>query len=268
MLDKPRERPNAFADAPAAIAKRFGVSAKALRVYERMGLIRPARTQSGWRAYGRAEIERLAAIVALKQLGLPLKRIATILAGSADLTSVLALQQAALEDTKAQTEEALALVKRARARLANNHALSTDELANLIRRSNMSEFKWTPKMEALAQKHYTKEQLAELKARPFTDTDQARVSAAWAKVYEDLEVLGKAADPKSEAALAIGRRAHALINEFTQGDPALFKAVTAMKKDMLKDETVAHQMPAPEQMTLLGKIFAELKARGEITGAN
>jgi DNA-binding transcriptional MerR regulator len=74
MLDKTRDKPNAFADAPAAVAKRFGVSAKALRVYERMGLIRPARTQSGWRAYGRAEIERLAAIVALKQLGLPLKR--------------------------------------------------------------------------------------------------------------------------------------------------------------------------------------------------
>jgi hypothetical protein len=132
----------------------------------------------------------------------------------------------------------------------------------------MSEFKWTPKMEELAQKHYTKEQLAELKARPFTDTDQARVSAAWAKVYEDLEALGKAPDPKSEAALAIGRRAHALINEFTQGDPALFKAVTAMKKDMLKDESVAHQMPATEHMALLGKIFAALAAKGEIAGMN
>ena len=74
MRDKPL-KPNSFADAPAAIAEQFGVSAKALRVYERLGLIRPARTQSGWRSYGPAEIERLAIIVALKQLGLPLKRI-------------------------------------------------------------------------------------------------------------------------------------------------------------------------------------------------
>ncbi len=58
---------NAFADAPAAIAKSFGVTAKALRVYEALGLIRPARTAAGWRAYGQAEIERLATIVALKQ---------------------------------------------------------------------------------------------------------------------------------------------------------------------------------------------------------
>jgi len=261
------KKPNAFADAPAAIAKRFGVSAKALRVYERMGLIAPARTASGWRAYGQADIERLAAIVALKQLGLPLKRIATLLAGNADLGAVLALQEAALEDAKAGAEEALTLVRAARARLAQHDALSTDELATLIRRSKMSEFKWTPKMESMAQKHYTTEQLADLKSRPFTDADQARVSAAWAQVYEDVEKLTDA-DVASEAALAIGRRANALIQEFTQGDPAMFKAVTAMKKDMAADESLKQQMPPPTTMARLGKIFAELAKRGEMKGAN
>jgi DNA-binding transcriptional MerR regulator len=261
------KKANAFADAPAAIAKRFGVSAKALRVYERMGLIAPARTAAGWRAYGQADIERLAAIVALKQLGLPLKRIATLLAGNADLGAVLALQEAALEDAKADAEEALTLVRAARARLAQHDALSTDELATLIRRSKMSEFKWTPKMESLAQKHYTNEQLAELKARPFTDADQARVSAAWAQVYEDVEKLTDA-DVASEAALAIGRRANALIQEFTQGDPAMFKAVSAMRQDMTADESLQAQMPAPATMARLGKIFAELQKRGEMKGAN
>ena len=59
MPHRQAKPPNAFADAATAIAKRFGVSAKALRVYERMGLIRPARTQSGWRSYGQADVERL-----------------------------------------------------------------------------------------------------------------------------------------------------------------------------------------------------------------
>lgn len=265
---KQRGKPNAFADAPSAIAKRFGVSAKALRVYERLGLIAPLRTAAGWRAYAQADVERLAAIVALKQLGLPLKRIATLLEGNADLGAALALQEAALEDAKADAEEALTLVRAARARLAQHDALSTDELANLIRRSKMSEFKWTPKMESLAQKHYTKEQLAELKSRPFTDADQARVGAAWAQVYEDVERLGTDADPASQKALAIGRRANALIQEFTQGDPALFKAVTAMKKDMAADASLQAQMPPPATMALLGKIFAELTKRGEMKGAN
>ncbi len=262
------EKPNAFADAPAAIAKRFGVTAKALRVYERMGLIAPARTQAGWRAYGRADVERLAAIVALKQLGLPLKRIATLLAGKADLKAVLALQEAALSEAKTATEEALALVRAARKRLSERKTLSTDELANLIRRSNMSELKWTPKMEAMAAKHYTKDQLADLKSRDFTPADQARVSAAWAKIYEDLGALGDGADPASAKALAIGRRAHALIMEFTQGDPAMFKSLSGMKRDMMADPEVATQGPGtPAHFALLGRIFAELQKKGEFPGA-
>src|SRR6185436_19993074 len=130
-----RVRANSFTDAPTAIARRFGVSAKALRVYERTGLIAPARTVSGWRVYGQADIERLAAIVALKQLGLPLKRIATLLSGKADLAGALALQEEALNQTQSANEEALALVRTARRRLAQHKALSTDELATLIRRS-------------------------------------------------------------------------------------------------------------------------------------
>ena len=88
----------------------------------------------------------------------------------------------------------------------------------------MSEMKWSPKMEALAQKHYTPEQLNELRARPFTAEDQARVGAAWAQVFADIDALGANADPTSPQALDIGRRAQALIAEFTQGDPALFQA--------------------------------------------
>jgi len=261
-----RERArNTFADAPAAIAKRFGVSAKALRVYERLGLICPARTAAGWRAYGKAEIELLAAIVALKQLGLPLKRIAALIAGNADLSAALALQEAALLESKARLDGAIALVRKARRRLAERKALSTDELANLIRSSKMTDFKWTPKMEELAQKHYTQEQLQALRARKFTDEDQARVSAAWEKVYADLAALGPGGDPASPAALDIGRRAHALISEFTQGDPALFKAVSGMKRDMMKDPALAEPTGATQAgFAMLGRIFAKLKDLGEI----
>jgi DNA-binding transcriptional MerR regulator len=258
-------RPNVFADAPAAIAKSFGVTAKALRVYESLGLIRPARTASGWRAYGQAEIERLATIVALKQLGLPLKRIKTLLSGAADLSAALALQEAALEAAQAQTDETLRLVRAARKRLATQVAPSTDELATLIRSTKMSEFKWTPKMDEMAAKHYTPEQLAELKARPFTAADQARVGAAWQSVWSDIDKLGADPDATTEQSLSIGRRAHALVAEFTQGDPALFKAAGAMNSEMMKDPKSAQQMPThPGHWQFIGAVFAELKKRGEI----
>ena len=132
----------------------------------------------------------------------------------------------------------------------------------------MTNFKWTPKMETLAQKHYTPEQLQKLSTRTFTPEDQARVSAAWAGVYDDIAALGAAAAPASATALAIGRRAHALIMEFTQGDAALFKAVGAMKTEMMKDPEIVRQGPGtPAQFQMLGRIMGELRKRGEIAAS-
>jgi len=251
-----------FQETAAAVAKRFGVSVKALRVYEEAGLVKPARTISGWRIYRQPELERLSAILALKQLGLPLKRIGELLRGSGDLSAALALQEEALVGAKAEAERALSLVRAARAKLADRKSLSPDELGNLVRSTAMSELKWNDKMEAMAQKHYTPEQLQKLRARPFSTEDQERVSAAWAAIYADIDALGPSAEPGSEKALQIGQRAKALIDEFTQGDPAMFKAVTAMKKDMMADPQIARQGPGtPAGSAMLGRILAELKLK-------
>ncbi len=256
-------KPSVFQETATAVARRFGVSVKALRVYEREGLLKPTRTRAGWRIYRQPELERLSAILALKQLGLPLKRICELLKGEGDLSAALALQEAALEDAKAEAEAALALVRAARAKLAQNRSLSPDELGNIVRSTAMSEFKWNDKMEALAQKHYTPEQLAELRARPFTAEDQARVSAAWTQIYADIDALGAKADPASDAALDIGRRAQALIREFTQGDPALFKAAGAVNREMISDPETAKHLPPPATWAFMGRVFEALKARGE-----
>ena len=37
---------------PAEAARLLGVSAKALRLYERHGLVKPLRSENGWRTYG------------------------------------------------------------------------------------------------------------------------------------------------------------------------------------------------------------------------
>jgi DNA-binding transcriptional MerR regulator len=253
-------KPNVFQETAAAVAKRFGVSVKALRVYEDAGLLKPARTVAGWRIYREPEIERLSAILALKQLGLPLKRIGDLLRGSGDLAAALALQEAALEDAKSEAETALALVRAARVKLQGKQHLSPDELAKLVRSTAMSEFKWNDKMEALAQKHYTPEQLQELRARKFTAPDQERVSLAWARVFADIDALGPNPDPSTPQALDIGRRAEALIAEFTQGDPALFKAAGAMNRDAMADPDLAQQMPTkPNHWQFMGRVFEELK---------
>ena len=51
-------------------AELAGVSVKALRHYERLGLLKARRTRSGHRRYVQADLERIEAITALKYLGL------------------------------------------------------------------------------------------------------------------------------------------------------------------------------------------------------
>lgn len=60
-------------------ARALGISAKALRIYERHGLIAPGRTPSGWRSYDAAEMKRAAEIVEFRSLGLAIAEIGAIL---------------------------------------------------------------------------------------------------------------------------------------------------------------------------------------------
>ncbi len=119
---------------PSEAAKRLGVSAKALRLYEQRGLIAPARTAVGWRAYGPDEMARVAEIVALRQLGLSLSQVARVLGGDSEsLEPALAAHQAALEGRVHQLVDAVEKVRRLRADLSGGLAPAAGELARLLR---------------------------------------------------------------------------------------------------------------------------------------
>jgi DNA-binding transcriptional MerR regulator len=215
-------------------ARRLGLTVRALRVYERHGLLRPGRTLAGWRVYGPEEMAQLHQVLALKRLGLKLGQIADLLKGRrVDLDRVLALQEDELSRRKARVDHALELVRKARARLAEGHDLPTEDLIELTKETVVSEFKWTPEHQALAEKHYTPEQLAELEARKhrFTPEDQERVSQAWREVFAEAERL-KDGDPGSPQALDLARRWRALVAEFTRQDPALMKAASGFTKEL------------------------------------
>ncbi len=94
-------------------AGRMNIAVRALRVYERHGLISPPRTGKNWRLYGAREIARLNEILALKHLGLSLTRIAALLAGkSTDLVHLLALQRQSALDMRACAERSLGFLPR------------------------------------------------------------------------------------------------------------------------------------------------------------
>ena len=124
---------------PSETARRLGVGVRALRLYERRGLVCPGRTQAGWRVYGPNEIERLHQVLTLKSLGLSLARITQLLAGRvADLPALLALQEDVLTARINDLQRARKSVQAARTKVSRDGRLSLEDLIDLVRETTMS----------------------------------------------------------------------------------------------------------------------------------
>jgi DNA-binding transcriptional MerR regulator len=117
---------------PSEAARRLGVSAKALRLYERRGLVTPLRSAAGWRAYGPDEMARAAEIAALRALGLSLAQVARVLAGDPnDLEPALGAHQAALEGRIRELARMVERLRGLRAGLARGEPPAAGELARV-----------------------------------------------------------------------------------------------------------------------------------------
>lgn len=121
---------------PSEAARRLGVSAKALRLYEQRGLVAPVRTAAGWRAYGPDEMARAGEIAALRALGLSLAQVARVLAGdAAALEPALAEHQGALDARMRHLAATLENVRSLRAGLAQGQVPAPADLAGLTHRA-------------------------------------------------------------------------------------------------------------------------------------
>ena len=88
-----------------AFAELTGVTVKALRHYERMGLLGPMRTRARYRRYAFADLQQIERILALKSLGLSLTAIRLVLKrGPVGLDA----HRATLEDKRARLNRAIA----------------------------------------------------------------------------------------------------------------------------------------------------------------
>ncbi|WP_075214885.1 MerR family transcriptional regulator [Mongoliimonas terrestris] len=124
----------------AQCARRIGLTVRALRVYEKAGLVRPRRTGKNWRLYGADEIARLNEILTLKRLGLSLNQIARLLAGQAtDLDRMLAMQNATIREQLGRVRRSLTVVEALRAKLAAGDLLSLEDLLKLTEDTNMTD---------------------------------------------------------------------------------------------------------------------------------
>jgi DNA-binding transcriptional MerR regulator len=122
----------------AECARRTGLTVRALRVYERLRLLKPARSAKGWRLYGPDELIRLNTIVALKNFGLSLAQIRKLCAEPPALAEILDMQLKVWAARKLAADRVIGQIHGALGRLQASHPLSIDELCELLRNAEMS----------------------------------------------------------------------------------------------------------------------------------
>lgn len=223
----------------AEVARRFGVSGKALRLYESHGLVRAERTAAGWRVYGPDQISRLHQVIALKSFGFSLSRIAELLAGGLPhLATFLELHEQVLRQEAERVSEALRLLSAARAKLAQQGSLSSDELMNLTKETAMTDKRTddlSAAYEAVAAKHFSSADQATLDANAYRGMCQADTD--WEALHEEALRLMKTGNPRSPEAIDLARRWMEKVFEATGGDPTLTRKMKAVAREM-------HQQPA------------------------
>jgi DNA-binding transcriptional MerR regulator len=251
---------------PAETAKRFGVSIKALRLYELHGLLQPLRTSNGttgaaWRVYGSDQIARLHQILALKRLGLSLGQIGELLVGEDALDPILAVQERVLLKDSERIARALTLLRKARAKLASGEALSIDDLATLTQETVMTTHPTAKEVgEAIApfmQKHLTPGEDASLREWHSGHPDLPNIGKA---LMEEAAALMASGDATSAPALDFARRFRAWTKQVASSPPpaGLTPKLKATMDDARSDPEASKKM---EVFGFIQNAITNLKAQ-------
>jgi DNA-binding transcriptional MerR regulator len=258
---------------PGEAAARLGVTVKALRVYEREGLVRPDRTAGQWRAYGPAQIARIHMILVMRELGLSLKSIGEVLDGKdVSLSALLAAQQDALEQRRSKIAEAIEHVRAARLRIAQGPPLSMDDFIHLSRETIMEETAMSPETKAGIQAHLDAnvpgEAFDAFKAtwRPeLAAADKDALKAELKILLAEMKKLAEIGDPNSAAARAAMLRWSKMTAGFTRPKPEVLDGLVKGWDKAVKDEALAPQLPFDQKvMAFMLEVAANLRASGEL----
>jgi DNA-binding transcriptional MerR regulator len=186
-------------------AELAGVSVKALRHYERLGLLKARRTRSGHRRYVQADLGRIETITALKYLGVSLEQIGSILLRPAvELPKAIAARRAALSEV----ETKLAVARKAvdAAERAADASAALDVLVETVQ----------AQVAAAAMKRYYTDEGWQRRRRYYEEGP----AAEWRELYGTISAL-VGQDPASEPVQAAVDRWLVLSIRAYTGDPAV-----------------------------------------------
>lgn len=209
------------------LASSTGLTVRTLHHWGRIGLIPPTtRTAAGHRLYDEDTVRRLYQVVALRELGLPLETIRSVLDGESDLLGDV------LGRHLAQVDAQLATLRRLRHQLgvvvsaAESSSPAPSELLELINEVS--------RMHEIVNQYFTQAQLTELTARQEQagSATVAAVEAEWpdliAKVRAEMTAGTEPGHPRVQA---LATRWMELLEAFDGGDPELRAANMRMRAE-------------------------------------
>ncbi len=190
------------------VARKTGLTIRALRHYDAIGLLTPARrSDAGQRLYASRDLMRLQRIVSLRALGLSLADVSDAL----DRDDPIGLIDRHVAHLRARIEadrRALDRLERVANRLRGRNS-DDEDVFTFIHISTMID------------QHYTPEQLAQLEERgqQMGGEQMHAVQQQWATLFERFDAHRQAGDdPASPDVQSLVSEAQALIGQFTGGD--------------------------------------------------
>ena len=199
-------------------ARLAGVTVRALHHYDRIGLLKAQRNDSGHRLYSAGDLERLEQIAALKFLGIPLKEIKALLESNPlTLLESLRLQLGALTEKREQIDRAIHAIEQAE-KLVSVGLPSDAVLRKIIKAIE------TPTTGDFMKKYYTDEAWAKRTLMREQTSPQALEGhrRAWKQLFLEVEAALELS-PASEGAQLLAQR-WVLLAELASGGDAELKA--------------------------------------------
>jgi DNA-binding transcriptional MerR regulator len=224
------------------VARRTGLTSRALRFYEARGLLKPLRTYSGRRLYGRGELERIQQILALKRAGLSLAQIGQLNErGGFDLGALIETQLKTIEDRKAELDETKALLLSVKSRIDRGEPVDAATFCSLIRQGDrfMSAEDW----KKVTDRYFSREEKEHWAQHPpAAEFDQEAYGRKWKDLGDRVQAaipLG----PDSPQARALYDEWQELLAPFTAvATPQMLQGATRLYERMGEWES---EVPTP-----------------------
>jgi len=234
------------------LASLTGLTVRTLHHYDHIDLVRPTgRSGSGHRLYEDADVQRLYQVLALRQLGLPLAALASVMAGATSMSEVLDAHQSYLD-------QQLSAMRRLRAQVAtltttakqSPHA-SVEDFLELIRR--------VIEVDETVKQYFTEAQLADLAERREQVGEQAiaEVESGWSDLLPRVAAAVESGmDPATPEALAMAEQWMDLLEQFHGGDTSLRESLYRMQAENADQIERDHGGPSAAQMDFIAQANA------------